>query len=166
MRQVTPWSFTDTIPNPVAEKVLAFKVCSRSLDGYSAELGSIIASCPIPNETSAIVIHNCHGIAIQPNQDASFANRRNHLVMGVSGNGPPADMESKPEVRDWSASIGEGIDKAGLNGGWAYVNFSPPQNGDGKLFYGVDGVKRLRKLKEKLDPEWFFSRGVPDMEVR
>lgn len=159
----TPWDFTAQIPNPVAENRLSFKVCCCSLNSYSADLGKVIVANPIPNESSAIIIHNCHGAAIEYDPGALFANRQKHLTIGISGNGTLADME-KQEVRNWSTLILGAIERSGILQDWAYINFSQPKKGDGRLFYGVSGAKRLKSLKDKVDPGWFFDSSTPDLD--
>lgn len=44
-----------------------------------------------------------------------------------------------------------------------YINFAWPGKNDGVKLYGIEGMKRLEKLKLKLDPGNVFAYNTPDL---
>ncbi|KAI0003516.1 hypothetical protein F4779DRAFT_96167 [Xylariaceae sp. FL0662B] len=161
----TPYKFLYSTENPMTETRLASSAASCNVPGFSAELGAIIIRHPLPTTASAIALHNCHGAGTRPDPSAAFADRTRHLCVGITGMCPYYDKAEREAIEEWSQEVLSEIQDTGLALERNYINFTPPQRGDGVLYFGEDGVRRMREIKQRLDPRGSFARWTPDLEL-
>lgn len=138
---------------------------SATFSSLSSELGAVLARHPLPTEHSSIVLHNCHGRGARREQTAAFGNRNAHILAGITVQNVDTDKQLEPHARNWPSDVYSDLAKAGLLTGWKYVNFNQPEEGDGKMYLGTEGVKRMRQIKEKWDPNGLFKRCTPDLST-
>lgn len=137
---------------------------SLIIPSFSAELGAILARHPLPNPISVVVLHNCHGVGARRNPTAAFGNRDQHILAGIGSQCDWNDGDMKSQIKHWSTEVYDELVAAGLGTGWKYVNFNPPEQGDGKMYLGATGVKKMKTVKEKWDPNSVFALNTPDLQ--
>jgi hypothetical protein len=84
-------------------------------------------------------------------------------MLGIFSSAPPDDEEGQKKCAAWVNKVIDGINTAGLALPSKYINFSPPHKGDGLLYYGADGLARIRSIKSRLDPSNVFAKSTPDL---
>ncbi|KAI1080329.1 hypothetical protein F5B20DRAFT_540243 [Whalleya microplaca] len=163
--ETTPYEFLYSVENPMTQTRLASSLASCNIPGFSPEIGAILARHPLPTSASAIALHNCHGAGAKPDASAAFAHRTRHLCIGITGMCPYYDETERKAIEIWSQAVLNDIQEAGLALDAKYVNFTPPQKDDGILYFGEDGVRRMKEIKQRLDPGGLFARWTPDLEM-
>lgn len=139
-------------------------VTTLSVPSFSAPLGAIFARHPLPTTISGVVVHHCHGRGAVPDPALAFGNRERHLLLGIMTQCSWDDEETKRRAGAWSVEVRDEIMKAGLNTPWKYINFSPREKGDGKMYLGEDGVRRMKEIKKRFDPKGLFANNTPDLD--
>ncbi|KAI1880439.1 hypothetical protein JX265_002060 [Neoarthrinium moseri] len=164
--ETTPFQFLYSNETHSTDNRMVNHNKSCVVPSFSAELGAIFARHPIPNTISAVVLHNCHGAGARRDVSAAFGNRNPHLLVGLSVQCSWEDDEMKKKMITWPTEVYEEIQSAGLATEWKYCNFNPQEQGDGKMYLGEGGVKRMREVKKRLDPDNLFSSSSPDLGDR
>lgn len=159
----TPYDFLYSFKSAGIETRQMVRNTSLVVPSFSAQLGAIIARHPLPTTISAVVLHNCHGAGTRRDPTAAFGNRDQHILVGFASQCDWTDEESKTLVSKWPVEVHDELVEAGLSTGWKYVNFNPPETGDGKMYLGQEGVKSMRKIKERWDPKGVFALNTPDL---
>ncbi|ETS73617.1 hypothetical protein PFICI_14563 [Pestalotiopsis fici W106-1] len=161
--ETTPHDFLFSISIPSRGSGMRSSTMSANFPSFSAKLGTILARHPLPTEKSCIVLHNCHGRGAQRDPTAAFGNRDQHILIGITAQFDEAEKEPEEQARRWPDIVYNELQEAGLLTGWKYINFNSPEKGDGKMYLGGEGVKRMRRIKEKWDPTGLFQRCTPDL---
>nr|WCO08184.1 RNase T2 protein [Pestalotiopsis microspora] len=161
--ETTPHDFLFSIAIPSRNSGRGSTVVSATLPSFSAELGAILARNPLPTEHSSFVLHNCHGRGTRIDSTAAFGNRQQHILIGIAVQFDEADQEHVAQARSWPNDVYKELQEAGLLTDWKYVNFNAPEKGDGKMYLGHEGVKRMMRVKDKWDPKGLFQRCTPDL---
>ncbi|KAK6224165.1 hypothetical protein LQW54_000314 [Pestalotiopsis sp. IQ-011] len=163
--ETTPRDFLFSIALPMRQSGRGSNTTSATIPSLSSELGAVLARHPLPTEHSSIVLHNCHGRGARREQNAAFGNRNAHILAGITVQNVDTDKELEPHAKNWPSDVYSDLAEAGLLTGWKYVNFNQPEEGDGKMYLGAEGVKRMRQIKEKWDPNGLFKRCTPDLSI-
>ncbi|KAK9414717.1 hypothetical protein SUNI508_11000 [Seiridium unicorne] len=161
--ETTPFDFLYSIKNPGLETRQTMYNKSLIVPSFSAELGAIVARHPLPTTISVIVLHNCHGAGTRRNPTAAFGNRDQHILVGIGAQCDWADEETKARSSSWPGKIYDELVEAGLSTGWKYINFNPKEKGDGKMYLGEEGLKKMRLVKQRWDPNGLFALSTPDL---
>lgn len=145
---------------------------SRNIDRLQHDIGSILSQRPLPQPLSAIVIHNNHGKGVRDGiadgVGAAFANRYQHVILGLHGGTNWGTVSDSQEILDatlWVKQLEKQIDeeKLSLRGGFA--SFFSPENVDVVEFFGSKTTERLRRLKNRLDPGDVFYNSFPGLST-
>ncbi|ORY60868.1 uncharacterized protein BCR38DRAFT_411978 [Pseudomassariella vexata] len=161
--ETTPYKFLYSIENPVLDVRQAFFNASAIVPSFSRELGAVFAKHPLPSITSAVVLHNCHGVGARRDPKAAFGPRQPHVLAGIVASCEWEDEASKTKIKGWPQLVYDDITENRLDMGWKYSNFNPPEPGDGRMYLGEDGACRMRSVRERLDPKGLFARCTPDL---
>lgn len=141
---------------------------SRNIEGLQANVGNILARCPPPQPLSAVIVHNNHGKGVRNELmdgiGAAFPNRYQHIILGLHGgtkSKPVTDAQAVSEAIAWVRELEHAMDKnkIALEGG--FPSFFPPGQVDIVQFFGEQTLEKLRQLKNRLDPENVFCKGLP-----
>lgn len=74
--------------------------------------------------------------------------------------------EGESLVAELSARLIDGIKATGdAYVGASYQNLIPPIDTDLEVTFGKETLERLKTIKKKYDPDNFFSRGYPALDV-
>ncbi|MBH1945718.1 hypothetical protein I5L01_16030 [Erythrobacter sp. YJ-T3-07] len=117
----------------------------------------------MPGPLSALVLHNCHGAGTRFDPGAAFVNREQHVLIGVAAICEWTDEDTKTRSESWHTTLYDEFITAGLNTKFKYVNFNIREKNDGILYLGEGGVKTMKKLKERWDPNGIFALCTPDL---
>ncbi|KAF7157491.1 hypothetical protein CNMCM5623_001752 [Aspergillus felis] len=157
-------AFHETLSQGIEESQHGYwDMASLTLAHLTPELIGIIMRNPAPTGgASAILVHHVHGRAVQPDGTASWSHRRQHYVVSPCAIAPlDASPRQKQVTREWTRVIYSEILQTGQALPKGYWSMSRPEDCDATRFYGTDTVRRLAKLKRKLDPSNAFPFGLP-----
>ncbi|KAF4243115.1 hypothetical protein CNMCM6805_001717 [Aspergillus fumigatiaffinis] len=157
-------AFHETLSQGIAESQHGYwDMASLTLARLTPEVIGIIMRNPAPTDgASAILVHHAHGRAVQCDGTASWSHRRQHYVVSPCAIAPlDASPRQKQVTREWTQVIYSEILQTGQALQKGYWSMSRPEDCDATHFYGTETVRRLTKLKRKLDPSNAFPFGLP-----
>ncbi|BCS04005.1 FAD-binding oxidoreductase [Aspergillus luchuensis] len=162
-------AFHETLNQGIADSQHGYwDMASLTLARLTPEVIGVIMRNPAPTGgASAILVHHIHGRAVQPDDTASWSHRREHYVVSPCAIAPlDASPRQKQVTREWTQVIYREMLQTGQALRKGYWSMSRPENCDAIDFYGIDTVKRLTKLKQKLDPSNVFPFGLPRFNAK
>ncbi|KAK4080990.1 CAZyme family AA7 [Trichoderma harzianum] len=121
-----------------------------------------------PKIYAGIPCHCAHGNAVKPNPGACFPLRYRHRLFPLNSHYPEltGTEEGESLVAELSARLIDGIKATGdAYVGASYQNLIPPVDTDLEVTFGKETLEKLKAIKKKYDPDNFFSRGYPDLDV-
>jgi len=158
--------FTELWPDIDQASPQAYTVRTRAVPGWSADLGRLVAANSPPPGGSCLVIHSSHGTAAIPQPAASFANREQHLQIGIAATVPndETDPDKARQAVEWCIRMAELLSASGLAMDSEYINFSHSQSGGASKWYGIHGAATMRGIKARLDPGSVFYGTIVDLK--
>ncbi|KAL7916665.1 major facilitator superfamily domain-containing protein [Trichoderma velutinum] len=121
-----------------------------------------------PKIYAGIPCHFAHGKAIKPDSSACFPLRYRHRVFPVNSRHSElmGTEEGESLVAELSARMIDGIKATGdAYVGASYQNLIPPVDTDLEVTFGKETLEKLKTLKRKYDPDNFFSKGYPVLDI-
>jgi FAD/FMN-containing dehydrogenase len=103
-----------------------------------------------------IAMHHFHGAATRiPEVGSAFGLRREHFLVEAIAAWDPEDEENGAVHRAWARNLSRVLSRSALPGGYANL-LGPDDHDQIALAHGAN-IDRLRKVKQRFDPDNVFS---------
>jgi FAD/FMN-containing dehydrogenase len=126
---------------------------SRSVEGLSSKFILSISQHPPPDLGCVVIGHYAHGVAVHPDPNSSFPNRKRHIVLG---------LQEVPGA-GWIDPLVESIVENGLALEKGYTSFNGPEESNTVNFFGTETTERLKAIKKRYDGGTIFSQAYPKL---
>ncbi|KAL6796200.1 hypothetical protein GGI42DRAFT_96506 [Trichoderma sp. SZMC 28013] len=159
---------THLLSEPSAQSV-SYQARGVIAKGLTSNIASVLqGGWTNPKIYAGIPCHYAHGKAIKPNPGACFPLRYRHRLFPLNSRHSElmGTEEGESLVAELSARVIDGIKATGdAYVGVSYQNLIPPVDTDLEATFGKETLERLKTVKKKYDPDNFFSRGYPVLDV-
>ncbi|PKK51463.1 hypothetical protein CI102_4660 [Trichoderma harzianum] len=169
VQRIAESDFATHLTSEPSAQPVSYQVRGVIAKGLTSNIASVLnRQWTNPKIYSGIPCHCAHGNAIKPDPSACFPLRYRHRLFPLNSRHSElmGTEEGESLVAELSARLIDGIKATGdAYVGASYQNLIPPVDTDLELTFGKETLERLKTVKRKYDPDNFFSRGYPALDV-
>ncbi|KAJ4865516.1 FAD binding domain-containing protein [Trichoderma breve] len=169
VQRIAESDFATHITSEPSAQPVSYQVRGVVAKGLTSNIASVLnRQWTDPKIYSGIPCHCAHGNAIKPDPGACFPLRYRHRLFPLNSRHSElmGTEEGESLVAESSARLIDGIKATGdAYVGASYQNLIPPIDTDLEVTFGRETLEKLKTIKKKYDPENFFSRGYPALDV-
>ncbi|KAK4064181.1 CAZyme family AA7 [Trichoderma aggressivum f. europaeum] len=169
VQRIAESDFATHLTSEPSAQPASYQVRGVITKGLTSNIASVLSRhWTNPKIYTGIPCHYAHGKAIKPNPGACFPLRYRHRLFPFNSRHSElmGTEEGESLVAELSARIMDGMKATGdAYVGVSYQNLIPPVDTDLEATFGKETLERLKTVKNKYDPDNFFSRGYPVLDV-